>query len=532
MSKIRYARIFKCNETWGLLFLRNEDGKKTMENTCRIMVIDDEFIMRQGIRFMMRWEEEGYEIAGEASNGKEALALIPQINPHIILCDIAMPVMNGLDFIKIVNREYPDIKIVVLSSYDNFEYVREALVNGAVDYVLKPTLNPEELLKILSRTAEKIPGLQLGRKKSSSIEKKMEDFFTEGKGSGKDFRDTFPYSCFRLFVLPLSYRNQSGVVVSPVLYEKTEAFLKKLGCCRYLKFLYRQETMCVVLNYGRKDEDEITEALENFLEEASLLSDRVLGILGERHIHLEELRQEFRRPGFLEHDAFYNKGIHLYKELNLYSEKQPMGKFDFRKFTSAIAVRKYSEAMALFSEYIYKAVKNQMQEFKLKNQTKNLLYNIVGSSEEHVEELEDLRREYFRKMEEASYCDDFLKVYEEMLGKLGRILDNTGENLYLGKMLDYIQQHSAEDLNLQELAEEFNFSYSYLSAYFNQHVSEGFSEYLNNIRIQKACELLVKSRMSISQISSAVGYADQSYFCRVFKRITGKTPSTYRREKW
>ncbi len=75
MSK-RTCRIFKCNETWGLLFLRNEDGKKTMENTCRIMVIDDEFIMRQGIRFMMRWEEEGYEICRGASNGKEALALI------------------------------------------------------------------------------------------------------------------------------------------------------------------------------------------------------------------------------------------------------------------------------------------------------------------------------------------------------------------------------------------------------------------------------------------------------------------------
>jgi two-component system response regulator YesN len=503
-----------------------------MENTCRIMVIDDEFIMRQGIRFMMRWEEEGYEIAGEATNGKEALDLIPQLNPHIILCDIAMPVMNGLDFIKIVSREYPDIKTVVLSSYDNFEYVREALVNGAVDYVLKPTLNPEELLKILRRTAEKIPGLQLGRKKSSSIEEKLEDFFTERKGSGRDFRDSFPYSCFRLFVLPLNYRNQSGADVSQVLYEKAEGFLKKLDCCRYLKFLYHQEIMCVVLNYGRKDEDEITGALSTFLDEASILSDRVLGILGERHIHLEELREEFERPGFLEHDSFYNKGIHLYKEQRSFSDRQPMEKFDFRKFTSAIAVRKYPEAIALFNEYIYKAVKNQMQEFKLKNQTKNLFYNIVGSSEEHVEELEDLRREYFRKIEEAPYCDDFLKVYDEMMGRLGKILDNTGDNLYLGKMLDYIQQHSTEDLNLQELAEEFNFSYSYLSACFNQHVSEGFSEYLNNIRIQKACELLVKSRMSISQISSAVGYADQSYFSRVFKRITGKNPSTYRRENW
>ena len=173
-----------------------------------------------------------------------------------------------------------------------------------------------------------------------------------------------------------------------------------------------------------------------------------------------------------------------------------------------------------------------MQEMKLKNQSKNLLYNIIGSSEEHLEELEDIRREYFLKMEETLYCDDFLKVFEEMLERLEGILDNTGENLYLGKMLGYIQQHFAEDLNLQDLAEEFNFSYSYLSVYFNQHVSEGFSEYLNNIRIQKACEFLVKTRMSISQISSAVGYADQSYFCRVFKRITGKTPSTYRRENW
>lgn len=87
------------------------------------MIVDDEFIMRQGIRFMMDWEKEGYEVAGEASNGKEALDLLEEISPHIILCDIAMPVMDGLDFIKIVKREYPDIQIVVLSGYDKFEYV-------------------------------------------------------------------------------------------------------------------------------------------------------------------------------------------------------------------------------------------------------------------------------------------------------------------------------------------------------------------------------------------------------------------------
>lgn len=136
-----------------------------MESSCKIMIVDDEFIMRQGIRFMMRWEEEGYEIVGEASNGKEALDLIPSLEPHIILCDIAMPVMSGLDFIKVVSREYPEIKTVVLSSYDNFEYVREALLNGAVDYVLKPTLNSEELLKLVRKVSQKIPDLQLRKKR-------------------------------------------------------------------------------------------------------------------------------------------------------------------------------------------------------------------------------------------------------------------------------------------------------------------------------------------------------------------------------
>ena len=74
-----------------------------MKNICRILIVDDEFIMRQGIRFMMKWQDAGYEIVGEASNGKEALELIPKLEPHIILCDIAMPIMNGLDFIKIAH---------------------------------------------------------------------------------------------------------------------------------------------------------------------------------------------------------------------------------------------------------------------------------------------------------------------------------------------------------------------------------------------------------------------------------------------
>lgn len=130
----------------------------------RVMIVDDEYIMRQGIKYMINWEEYGFQVVGEASNGKEALDFMEKLKPNVVFCDIAMPVMDGLDFVRIVHRKYPDVQILILSAYDKFEYVRQALLNGAVDYVLKPTLNPEELLKLLSKIADKIPGVSMGKK--------------------------------------------------------------------------------------------------------------------------------------------------------------------------------------------------------------------------------------------------------------------------------------------------------------------------------------------------------------------------------
>ena len=182
-----------------------------MDDSCRIMIVDDEFIMRQGIKFMMKWENGGYEIVGEASNGRDALEKLAELSPHIVLCDIAMPVMDGLDFIKVAHKEYPDIKIIVLSGYDNFEYVREALLNGAYDYVLKPTLNPETLTALLNKIAADIPGLQLKKRQGSDLDGLFEKFMT-GSDACADGRLTFamPGSCFRFFVMQLKCRDKKG----------------------------------------------------------------------------------------------------------------------------------------------------------------------------------------------------------------------------------------------------------------------------------------------------------------------------------
>ena len=121
-----------------------------MDNLCKILIVDDEYLLRQGIKHLVDWNKEGFNIVGEASNGKEALELIEKFKPHIIISDVVMPVMNGVDLAKITKTIYPEIQIVILSSHSDFNYVKDTFKLGIVnDYILKPKLNPEELVLLL-----------------------------------------------------------------------------------------------------------------------------------------------------------------------------------------------------------------------------------------------------------------------------------------------------------------------------------------------------------------------------------------------
>ena len=120
-----------------------------MENYCKIIIIEDEFIMRQGIKYMLDWEQEGFRFVGEAKDGTEGLRLIEEKRPDIVLLDMVIPGLSGMELANIIHEKYSEIQFIVLSGYDNFEYVKSTLLNGAVDYILKPTINPTNLLQAL-----------------------------------------------------------------------------------------------------------------------------------------------------------------------------------------------------------------------------------------------------------------------------------------------------------------------------------------------------------------------------------------------
>lgn len=503
-----------------------------MAEYCRILIVDDEYIMRRGIRYMMNWEELGCEVIGEASNGKEALDMMESLNPHIVFCDIAMPVMDGIDFIKIAHRRYPAVQIIILSGYDKFEYVRQALLNGAADYILKPTLNPEELEKLLEKTVSKIPGMELKKKKCSGLESQLEHFLKGGEETLKtlDFAEHFPHTYYRILGFPVKFKTSKDRDITQVLFEKAEQCLKENQSGSYLKFLYSHEYLCVVYNYPLRERERFFQNINRMVEQLSLIYEHAFVVVGQERKTLVDLKEDFSNAEFLDADLFYHKGSHVY-ELKEEPVRENFEKFDFRHFSAAASQGKYLEAVELFRKYIEKAVDFQMTEYKLKNQTKNLLYNLIGSVNSKIQRLEEIRCEYFTKIDQTVYKEEFMEVFQELMRELTECLEENPEiqDVQLQEMLDYIAEHYKEEMDLSDLAKNFSFNYSYLSTYFNTRMGEGFSEYLNRIRIHHACRYLEKHEMSIAAISEMVGYSDQSYFCRVFKKITGETPSAYRR---
>src|SRR4051794_2715242 len=160
-------------------------------------------LIRQGIKHYINWEQEGFMIVGEASNGREALKLIEATKPHIIITDIVMPIMDGEELTRIVKSKYPDIEIIILSSFGEFDYVRSTFQSGVVDYILKPKLDASALLDVLNKAVSRMSTTVSNDRKEQDrmsvnlvIDKLISGF--EMEYDAELLSRVFPYDCFYL----------------------------------------------------------------------------------------------------------------------------------------------------------------------------------------------------------------------------------------------------------------------------------------------------------------------------------------------
>lgn len=510
---------------------------------CKILVVDDEFIMRQGIKHMLDWEQEGFQVIGQASNGQEAIEIIKENLPNIVISDIVMPQIDGIELTKFIQTNYPDIQIVILSSYSDFEYVKSSFQHGAVDYILKPSLNPAELLKTLKKASGKIQNLTLSTKSVPNTNTILNRLLL-GFDANIDFdylNNLFIHPCFCLFGMDTkkiysSYDKRNEMIdftISNINEEFSSNDINKDEIIQLVNV--ENEIIVLVINFENRHYSSLLNKLTKISDIVSYNFSEAFFVLSKTFDSISTIKTIYEKDFLvLTQQYFYNKSTNFLCSEN-FKTPLPMDKFNFKRFSESVAILQLSNAFELLTEYIIKSISNRaLTEFELKALIQNSFYNVIANLEYlnfDASTSNSLKHDCFDKIDNSKYAEDLMITYESQLNYFNEIIDKYQNKItshMINKIMQYIHGHYDEQLTLTDVSKLFNFNYYYLSSYFSSHNKEGFNEFLNKIRIEKACDFL-KQDIPISDISSMVGYSDHSYFCKVFKKFTGLTPSNFRK---
>ncbi|WP_205182159.1 response regulator transcription factor [Neobacillus cucumis] len=518
---VKYNNEYIFSPSGGILMTAGGRG--------RVLIVDDEILIRQGIKYYLNWEQEGFEVVGEASHGQEALELIEVVKPHIVITDIAMPIMDGEELTRIVKERFPQIEVIVLSSFGDFDYVRSTFQSGVIDYILKPKLDAESLLKALKKAACRIPSLQSLDKPlevSPSIEQIINKLISGYKVTydSSKLAEFFPNQRFCLLGVEL----KSGQEELPHhIKEKVTTGLTEQNYSFYI------EKNIIVIN-GDDFSGLIPLAkriAESELDVGFVLSEEFEDFSTIGYLYKEELVK-------LLNYRFYFPNQLVLRKQDLPKQLPKYETFNLDWFTSELKRKHFDLAFDYLRVHVTEfstCYTTDVHEYK--SFFGNILFNIMillSNMEYDITELKQEKYTYFKAFEDARSAVDAVEQLDRFIGKAKNAvlrLPLQPENFNIKKILDYMNDHYAEPLTLTGVAQYFHFNPSYLSSYFASHHGEGFIEYLNRIRIEEATKLLIQGTARISEISGMVGYSDHSYFCKVFKKIKGLSPSQFRRKQ-
>jgi len=502
----------------------------------RLLIVDDEPLIRLGIKASVTEFSDFIEIVGDEYNGVGALEFLRSHEDLVdcILTDIKMPGMDGIELIKIVRKEFPQIKTIALSSYNDIVYVREAMKNGAMDYLLKHEIDGNNL-------AEKI--LALFYQEEFTDNKKNEIISTDTKKDaikaafmGRKFLyDLETRSAKVVFVIKIRQMSddtmfEDGQLFSTMVVNLLEQHLKNKiyqGIIHIKDHLYA----------GLLDVDE-NEIYENDLEFCGLLMKKYLNLLVSIGVsapfeNKESIAGAFKQAEEALETSFFAKTNEYY-----YCEYLMLRNNDAK---SALEKHIFKTAEAL------KDVDDKQIKRILKQAFRDLLM-IRGSSREEI----TMAAEYFmievlEKAKVSSYYDkkklsvlpddyniyDLWGVIENNLEYVKKMKHTSKKSSVKTKVLTYINDNYGKaDMSLSKLSEHMNLSVPYLSRLFKEKFGMGFSEYLIQLRINRAIELIEEDQdISLQEVSFAVGIDNYNHFSKTFKKITGISPSEYRTKR-
>lgn len=530
----------------------------------KMLIVDDERMIREGIRDIVDWQEYGIEVVGTAANGIEAMELYKNHLPQIVITDIKMPKMGGLELTRYFNEKKAGVKVVILSGYEEFSFAQEALKLGAEDYLLKPVV-PDRLVERILQIKEIC---ELDRRKKAEEEKLLQQIkesipllrekflmeLVEGNFTCReDILERAEYLGVRLeaytgigvLIVHLDgYKKHSrkfSEMERQLLNRSVENSIKEIVKSTGEVFSIRSGEFCII-----KSLDSAPEA-----EEQVVLQDICQSVQG-----ILQSRCDFGTTigaGRVYNDIM-NISDSFYEAKEAIKYKLVMGK------GQVIFIQDIGQNLDNTSRYPEELEKDIV--FAVKNGDKSRIHPYIV--EYFGTYMEKLEVEYTRwasmkllyavslgvtnsggKIKEIigqeaelweclSGFDTLKEIQEWVEGILVKIVDSIIEKSsnknkpIIDRILEYLNGHYSENFSLKKLAEEIYLSPNYICSLFKQEMGKNISDYLTDIRIEKAKELLKDHTKKVYEISNMLGFVDSRYFNKVFRKYTGMNLTEYR----
>lgn len=531
----------------------------------KVFLVEDEAIIREGLRDSIPWQQYGYTFVGEAGDGEQALPLIRKTQPDILITDIKMPFMDGLALSKIVAKEMPGIKIIIISGYDDFEYARQAISIGVEQYLLKPVAK-SMLVKTLQEVQQKI---QNEREQENYVEKfrsEMQEYeqfsrrrlFEEIVSGALSIEECYIRAgqlnmdiqgpCYNLVLYTLqAKRDHAGEANEPLTQLRDELFHYFMEHSEYLLVRQNLTTYAVLIKGEESCMEEYTKGCIEHIQK--IMSSYEWDVewyaaSGTMVTRLRFLPDCYAQVSKILAHRHLMPEIHILNEANTQMFNQgdeesnlnnlDMAKIDPNLLKGFLQNGQLEELQDFVDDFIL----SLGEAAKSKLFCQYLVLNVRFTSIAYLETLGYGQEEFLNSVEcvknmGLSLSVEELRVYiKEMLGRAMEMRDNQSKNQYrdiIGKAIAYIDEnYASESISLTEVATYTDVSANYFSAAFSQEMQQTFVEYLTGKRMEKAKELLRSTDKRTAEIAAEVGYKDPHYFSFVFKKTQGCTPRDYK----
>ncbi|MGM7719195.1 response regulator transcription factor [Metabacillus sp. Hm71] len=519
----------------------------------KAIIIDDENHVRDGIKLLGEWERLGIHEIFEAKDGEEAKIMIKEQRPEIIFTDMNMPKLDGTSLLKWLHESKITSKIIVVSGYDDFHYMRNAITYGSFDYILKP-IEPEILNETLERAIKDWKKQALMREstlENTKVMNEIKPLYWDHLFTGMINKPTIPSEARervqKEFGIDITKENFTTVLgsIHPIISksfagDRDLAFFTILNICNEIVWSNRsgvsfrnvnKEDEIVIVLWKQTDQQGLLQKIQTCILTCCQMN--VIFAVGHSSQQLHGSYQSAQQT-MLKHDLLSAAK----KRIVSYEEIRSSSLLHLLDYTQEIMWALQSGSIEQMDQVLNKifttlqtahiisleqiqAWENQFDLLR-KNWLKEYQINEDISfyhSKDYWEEDGSFSFEKFK--------DEKRKEFHELIHFLFRVKYQKEKNS-IQEIEAYIRNNYERDITLQEIADRFYLSREYISRRFKSEYNETITNYLTTIRIEKAKELLENPHLKIYEISFKVGYQNEKYFSKVFKKIVGLTPNEYR----